>query len=423
VWLWNENRRYKNMNIVFSSNSGYVKYLYVALMSLFETNEKNELCVYVLGSDITQEECEILKRLAEQYNQKLDVIYVENTFFENALTNERISKESYYRLLIPWILKAEDKALYLDVDMIVNKDLTELYDIDISEYALAACHAWDIEELLKNGRKGFKNLPNDYSYFVTAPLLMNLEWFRNNLNIDDYNEAILELGENFIYHDQDILNYLLYGKVLFIDDIYSIAASYVGGFPILKRKYKKIYSYRYIEENAYLIHYLGYNLWRVGCMTKIYEKWWDYARKSLYFNEIIVKLCEYTGHQFKEEEYEKALQNIYSPYLSRRNADKYFKDNDMHKISLYTAGTMSELLMSEIKNCTDITVEYIFDSNCKRCVDSMNGITIKPLSEIEKTDETDVIVITAWYYHKTIYENIKNKIKVPIVSLLDILAY
>lgn len=273
------------MNIVFSSNSDYAKYLYVALTSLFETNLKNDLQLYVLTSDFNVQDEQMLVGLADKYNKELSIIYLDKDFLGKFKTNARISKEAYYRLYIPWLLPQHRKAIYLDVDMIVNKDLSDFYDIDITKYALAACHDYTCEELISNGRKGFRNTLGDNNFFISAPLLMNLEWFRNNLSYKDYERAVEELGDNFIFHDMDILNYLLYDKVLYIDDIYSIMPCYTGEFPILKKKAFEYYDYSRTKKDAFLIHYAGYNPWRAGIVTEHYKMWWSYAKKVLFLRK------------------------------------------------------------------------------------------------------------------------------------------
>lgn len=54
-----------------------------------------------------------------------------------------IGVASLYRLLIPQICKNFAKVLYLDSDVVVCADITELYKVDISHMLIAAVHDVD----------------------------------------------------------------------------------------------------------------------------------------------------------------------------------------------------------------------------------------------------------------------------------------
>ena len=50
---------------------------------------------------------------------------------------KHITQATYYRLKLPGLLLDIDKCLYLDVDIVVQNDLTELYEQDMEEYYIA----------------------------------------------------------------------------------------------------------------------------------------------------------------------------------------------------------------------------------------------------------------------------------------------
>lgn len=131
-------------------------------------------------------------------------------------------------------------------------------------------------------------------------------------------------------------------------------------------------------------------------------------------------LMENTGYSFCEKDYCDALEKKYSPYKSKHNLIKYFKDKKISKISLYPAGTMTQLLINEMGNTEDVKVEHIFDANVEGKIDS---IEIESALKVKRANETDILIITAWYYYKNIYESIREKVTIPIVSILDLLSY
>lgn len=93
---------------------------------------------------ITDEQIDFLNEVVQEKNEDNKVFKVDVT----DLYEEQFGKcknESAYctpytllRLLTDLIPEIPDKILYLDIDMMVNKDIAELYNIDISNYEYAA---------------------------------------------------------------------------------------------------------------------------------------------------------------------------------------------------------------------------------------------------------------------------------------------
>ena len=86
--------------------------------------------------------------------------------------------ESFYRLVLPEILPEEiERILYLDVDIVVNHSLKELYHTEFDGNALCACpepfsgigvFQYRDEMFQEHVREGF-------TYFNSGVLLMNLK--------------------------------------------------------------------------------------------------------------------------------------------------------------------------------------------------------------------------------------------------------
>lgn len=73
-----------------------------------------------------------------------------------------------------WLSKIipENKILYLDIDTLVLDDLTNLWNIDMTNYALAG---WPEDPNF--GASAIKNIL--HKYVNSGVLLMNLEFIRN----------------------------------------------------------------------------------------------------------------------------------------------------------------------------------------------------------------------------------------------------
>lgn len=128
----------------------------------------------------------------------------------------------YIRLFIPYFIPADtDKVLYLDADMIVLKDLTLLWDTDISKHTIAAV----LDPRLKTfdnhwgGIKNYQKLgfAGTTPYFNTGMLLINTRRWKE----DHTSEAILDAinsNKRFAnYPDQYGMNIVLHNKWLRVD--------------------------------------------------------------------------------------------------------------------------------------------------------------------------------------------------------------
>ncbi|MCH9852078.1 MAG: hypothetical protein K0U45_01080, partial [Alphaproteobacteria bacterium] len=124
------------------------------------------------------------------------------------------------RLFLPELLPDIDKILYLDIDMIVQGDVAELYQTELVDAPLAAredLHPWS---------KHVIGIENDFHHFPTDKFLairksasVSLNLINNNLNAgvlvaslekmrqDNFTEQAIQLAHDYQMHDQHILNF------------------------------------------------------------------------------------------------------------------------------------------------------------------------------------------------------------------------
>ena len=132
------------MNIVVSANSKYMRYLYVMLVSLFENNRDSAITIYVMQKDFSDYDKRNINDLALSFGQEVVFLYVDRSRFAGLPVTEKFSIEAYFRLIMGELLPVKvDKALYLDVDVIVYGRIRELYETDITGYIAAVCPDMD----------------------------------------------------------------------------------------------------------------------------------------------------------------------------------------------------------------------------------------------------------------------------------------
>ena len=166
---------------MFAGNSGVYDGLLIASLSIVKYC-KEPITVYILTMDLTEkdvnytavseEQIAVIDKIYKSANNKSSVIRinVRELYLSrlNGSPNEMTSYTPYalLRLLADEIVIIPDKVLYLDADIVVNGDIANLYNIDISKYEIAGVRDY-------YGRFFF--YPN---YLNSGVLLMNMRMIR-----------------------------------------------------------------------------------------------------------------------------------------------------------------------------------------------------------------------------------------------------
>lgn len=258
-------------NIVINMNSSYYNYSLVMLKSLFDNNQQSQFCVYLIYSNVTCDEIERLKRFTADNNSQLVALKVNQDIFLDFPRQERWTVETYYRLLIADLLPNNvKKVLYLDIDIIVNNNIDELFEMNIDNYYMAVCEERsgniDIEKINYRWKREVGT-----KYFNAGVMLMNLEKMRQDVTFASYVEAVKQLECDLPYMDQDLMNYLLGENVKYIEaDKYNNVIQPDSVMP-------------YYDSVIY--HYgTVYKPWKEVKDTAYYRIWWKYAEKILQTN-------------------------------------------------------------------------------------------------------------------------------------------
>ena len=143
------------INLLFSGNSGVFDGVLTCMLSIFKrttTDEPFRIFVYTMDvsrikpeyTPISDAQIAFLDEIAKTYNAENEVLKVDVTdLYEmefGGCPNEGAYCSPYtlLRLFADEIEGMPDKLLYLDVDILFNRDICLLYDIDVEDYEYAA---------------------------------------------------------------------------------------------------------------------------------------------------------------------------------------------------------------------------------------------------------------------------------------------
>ena len=267
--------------IIMSSDNKVFFTVATAITSMLENANKNTFYdIYVLCTDtVTNESKNKLSELKKQYDKfSLSFIDMKDTFKDIPKTHKYVNYVSAFKFLIPSLFPQFDKVLYLDTDVIVRTDLTELYSTDIKDNYVAGClclvnHITCRDSISKE--TGIESM--DY-YINAGVILMNLKEIRQN-KIDK--QCIDMIGSFKGSVDQHIMNKVCYGKIFFLPIKYNVSNSSIKIFE--SGMGKIFYSLQEIEQaykNPAIFHWTGGNKpWQCYNLFLAHE-WFRYFIKT-----------------------------------------------------------------------------------------------------------------------------------------------
>lgn len=199
------------IHIALCTDENYSYPCGVCITSILENNKDKECNIYVLTSGLKDCSIKKFKEISKKYNQRIEIIKIDNHLISGLKTNDRFPFSIYYRFLLPQLLVDLDRVLYLDCDIIVTRNLNELWNTDIKEYACGV-----IEDQMSDCITMHNRISKYRDYFNSGVLLMNLDYWRRNEISSELINFIYENPSMCLYPDQDALNYVLGDKVLFL---------------------------------------------------------------------------------------------------------------------------------------------------------------------------------------------------------------
>ncbi|HHY81970.1 MAG TPA: glycosyltransferase family 8 protein [Clostridiales bacterium] len=265
------------MNLLVTLDSKYIRPLKVMLTSLFMNNPDEHFNIYLIHSRIKDDEIADIERFIEKHRQKLSVIKIDNSYFQNAPEVFHYPKEMYYRLLAFKFLPQElDRILYLDPDILVINPVREFYNTKLDGYLYAAAYH-DILAVKKINRIRLYPYKIE-AYFNSGVLLMNLELQRKHVDEETIYSFVEKNRSKLIMPDQDIINALYSKQIKCVDEkLYNYDTRY---YKYYKAITNNACDMDYIMKNTVFLHFCGRKKpWhknysgKFHSLYKQYEKW------------------------------------------------------------------------------------------------------------------------------------------------------
>lgn len=299
-------------HIFFCSDVNYLKYVGVTITNILLI-DKNKYIFHIFVDQITQDNLFRLKETAKYYNVNI-YIYIIKKEFINAAKKASCTKSHLsdaigiicFRFIAPQIINSinREKILYLDVDIIVKKEINNIFKLDLKEKIVGAVEDVSSDVL--------SNIWKTKKYFNAGVLLIDINKWRN----ENITEKCLEMlnSNKFIYLDQDILNIVLNNNVNYISPIYNYQYS-------LSRIFNKGCACKKLNNDVIIYHFIGsdkpWHTW-VQYIDIVKEYIYIY-RKSFWNNIMFVSINDldtekqykymhrFSRNEFKNKNYPKSF--------------------------------------------------------------------------------------------------------------------
>lgn len=272
----------KNINICFSCDDNYVRHLSATLASILDNSSKDDIYnIYILDGGISNDNKINILKMNNIRDFNLKYITIEKEDFTNCPITDYASYltiATYYRFKIPTYLKNLDKVLYMDCDMIANRDIRELFDTNIDDYYVAA-----VPEVCNHHHKRRLEIEGGHYYFNAGLLLINNKKWKEEGIEEKLFEYALHPKRTIVHSDQDVLNDVLKYNVTYLPLSWNFQHDAID----MDESYLYHQKERMIAlNNPYIIHYTNkYKPWHKECTNKFKGRYFEYL-KITPFNEV-----------------------------------------------------------------------------------------------------------------------------------------
>ena len=252
--------------IVLGADSGYRDKIETTIKSVCAHNRSVKF--YVFNDDMPSEWFQLMTKRLEPLSSEIVNVKISSHSLKNYhLPLSHLSYAAFFRYFIPQFVE-ENRAIYLDSDVIVRGSLDALFSEDLGDFPMAA-----VED----------DLTSDS--FNSGVMLIDVDVWRT----EGVTEKLFELTNQFhesSFGDQGILNILFQKRWKKLPQKYN----FMVGMDTVARNYQIVSWYQdslVAEKEAEIIHYTGEKPWYGINLNRFRNEWWFYY--GLEWSDIVMR--------------------------------------------------------------------------------------------------------------------------------------
>jgi len=286
---------YQKISVAYGLDNNYTFPTLVSMISILENASKFTFYTFYLlveKNKFKDENKEKFKHLEEKYKRcKVNILELTNENLSNARTN-RYPMAAYYRLLLAKLIPDLNRIIYLDGDTLIFSDLTEMINLEMNNNIMLGF----VDNAYKRAEEfGIKT----YKYVTSGVLLINLKKMRKENISQKFFDFIDNNKKKLAQEDQTVINIVLHGRIDLLPPKFGMW-NFLNKESVLSHNH---YGNKKLGVQAYddfeilkawnkpsILHYVRAKPWKKKTIYThkfFHEKWWDYAKKSDEFENIL----------------------------------------------------------------------------------------------------------------------------------------
>ena len=262
------------ISIAYTFDNKYTFYSYISMISVLESkNIYTYISFYlVVPKSFSKENRNIIESLYEQYDfLNITFIYMDDRY-KKVEPIRYLNQNAYYRLSLGELLPNLNRIIYLDCDLIVYKDLTNLFNLNFNGYLMLS-------------RKTPVKIAKLYQ-INSGVLLLNLKKMRE-INLEKSVLNIIYSGFKSIVFDQGLLIKYYLNKIGYLEEKYNVPS--VGLKPLINHYLNKSLNNK-TEDLLYALRYPTIRHFNGPKKSQYFidsKDWWYFASKSKYYQLLL----------------------------------------------------------------------------------------------------------------------------------------
>lgn len=442
-------------NIVVACDNKMLNQLMVLIASV-GLNLKRKTNIFLLQSDITENQKNELTDFCSKYNITLHIIEIDISLF-NKFRKGRLPYQTYFYFMAHLVLPTQiDRALLLDIDTLILKDISILYDIDFEDTWGAACEEYHRLSIDSYFDMLYGKEPFIYEQFYcteclvnTGVVMLNLQKMRDqHITLESYSSLQQSIDEKTKLTDQLLFNRFVRNNIKILPKLYfncwSAHEEELMKYALRTEKANEVYLYNDLNEDLInsIIHYTAYpstkpwnslhyidsdgNMHFLNFANSTHRKnvikWWDIAKElpEKNYNALIIHSMTDQLPHYKTEwgyftDYTKILQMLFISYNLLSNLADQLIQYNYKNIGIYGSNKIAEVLIPYFEK-KGITIVYVAENF------TTHPSFIKTLisRNIESLPTSDLTIVMDVKNTIKVVERIRVQVKNPVISIWDI---
>ncbi len=333
-----------NIAICYATDEKYASLLGVSLLSLLEhASPGNFYDIVVLYRWLSEKSKKRLESFAQTAPNASIRLYDMGAYVEKyegkLMVRAWWGIEIWFKIFLADVFRHYSRVLMLDVDTIIEEDVAKLCRTRMGNQWVAGCRDLKIIRITRKNsdfqayyrnKLDFDEQTMHESYINVGVLLCNIrEWKKCEVGKKLVQTALNVPEGGWRFPEQDVLNRVCHGHIFFLDqawDTYPLDNEVVECAPADAEAWKKAC------EKPRIIHYVngaGLSKPWINPGTPMGERWWSYARKLPYYEELLyTNICAIIRGEMNKKiteqanritELEKALTELGTSQTEQKN--------------------------------------------------------------------------------------------------------